>query len=107
MFCYTKYVHYPIKQTLHINHASKYSSALVYFFATTTPLFMLPQAIEIFQRHKAENVALLTWLFFLIADIVWISYGIKHKLKPLVYCHILYFVVEATIVIGILKYKYM
>jgi uncharacterized protein with PQ loop repeat len=98
-------MHHPIKQTLHKDHQSKYSNALVYFFATTTPLFMLPQAIEIFRSHHAVNVALLTWVFFLLADVVWIFYGVKHKLKPLVYCHILYFVVEAFIVAGIIIYR--
>ncbi len=98
-------MHHPIKQTLHKNHKSKYSNTLVYFFATTTPLFMLPQAIEIYRSHHAANVALLTWLFFLVADIVWIIYGIKHKLMPLVYCHILYFSVEASIVVGIILYR--
>jgi uncharacterized protein with PQ loop repeat len=77
----------------------------VYFFATATPLFMLPQAIEIYQSHQAVNVALLTWVFFLVADVVWIYYGIKHNLKPLVYCHVLYFAVEASIVAGIIIYR--
>jgi len=63
-------MHHPIKQTIHVGHSSKCSNALIYFFATATPLFMVPQAIEILKSRSSENVALLTWVFFLVADIV-------------------------------------
>jgi uncharacterized protein with PQ loop repeat len=97
-------VHHPIKQTLHKKHKSKHSDALVYFFAIATPLFIIPQIIEIFKNQNAENVSLLTWTFFILADIVWIGYALRHRLMPLLYCHILYFGVEAAVVTGIVMY---
>jgi uncharacterized protein with PQ loop repeat len=98
-------VHHPIKKVLHKNHKSKYGDVLVYFFALVTPLFMAPQAIEIFKNHNATNVALITWVFFILADIVWIIYSVKHKLRPLLYGHALYLAVETVVVVGILMYS--
>lgn len=77
---------------------------LVYFFGLVTPLFMIPQAYTIFRKEDASNVSLIMWIFFLLADAVWIAYGVKHAIKPLVYSHSLYIVVEVFIVAGILIY---
>ncbi len=90
---------------LNKKHKSKHKDSLIYFFAFATPLFMVPQAMEIFRNQSAENVAPITWIFFLIADVVWIMYGIKHKLKPIVYGHILYLFIEGSIVVGIFTYS--
>lgn len=78
---------------------------LVYFFGLVTPLFMVPQAVAIFLNQSAANISLIMWTFFLLADIVWIIYGVRHKIKPLVYSHILYFVVELAVVVGIVAYS--
>lgn len=36
---------------------------VVYFFTFVTPLFELPQAIEIFANQSAQDVSMLTWAF--------------------------------------------
>lgn len=77
---------------------------LVYFFGLVTPLFMIPQAIAIFQNQSAVNISIAMWVFFLIADIIWIIYGMHRNIKPLVYSHALYFVVELAVVAGIVIY---
>ena len=78
---------------------------LVYFFGLVTPLFMIPQAVVIFMSQSAENISLIMWAFFIVADIVWIIYGLPRKIMPLVYSHALYLVVELAVVAGILLYR--
>lgn len=78
---------------------------LVYVFAIAAPLFELPQAITIYANQSAENVSIFTWGFFLVADIVWLLYAIRHRLPPLVLLYIIYLLVEASIVIGIIIYS--
>lgn len=78
---------------------------LVYFFAVAAPLFELPQAITIYANQSAENVSILTWGFFLVADVVWLLYAIRHRLPPLVLLYIIYLLVEASIVVGIIIYS--
>lgn len=78
---------------------------LVYFFMVATPLFEVPQAIAIHGNRSAANVSPFTWGFFLISSMVWLTYAIKHRLKPLIFMYCLYIVVEAVIVSGIVLYS--
>lgn len=78
---------------------------LVYFFMIATPLFEIPQAIAIFSSKDASSVSLWTWGFFWAASVVWFAYGFKNKLMPLMVTYGLYFIVEAFIVFGIIKYS--
>jgi len=78
---------------------------LVYFFMIATPLFEIPQALEIFQNKNAESVSLWTWGFFWAASVVWFAYGYKNKLVPIMITYSLYFVIEAIIVVGIVIYS--
>jgi uncharacterized protein with PQ loop repeat len=78
---------------------------LVYFFMIATPLFEIPQAYAIWSNKSAESVSVFTWVFFFFASMVWLTYAIKHKLKPLIVMYSMYLLVEATIVLGIIKYS--
>lgn len=76
----------------------------IWLFSVATPLFELPQTYAIYAHHDAQNVSGYTWSFFLIDNLVWIIYGIKHKSKPLILTSVLYFLIEASIVYGIVLY---
>src|SRR5687767_1051575 len=91
----------------HLHHKKKKDALdyLVYFFMIATPLFELPQAIAIYTAKSAENVSLITWVFFFMASIVWIGYGWRNKLVPVMVTYSLYFVMEAIIIFGIVKYS--
>jgi uncharacterized protein with PQ loop repeat len=77
---------------------------VVYFFMIATPLFEIPQAITIYSTKSAESVSLLTWGFFVLASFVWAIYAIREKLLPIFITSILYLVIEASVVTGILIY---
>jgi uncharacterized protein with PQ loop repeat len=78
---------------------------LVYFFMVATPLFEVPQAIQIFSNKSAENVSVATWMFFFVASFVWAIYAYKNRLFPLVVTYSLYIIIEGTIVTGIIFYS--
>jgi len=77
---------------------------LAYFFAVTTPLFELPQLVEIYRNRSSQNVSLVTWGYFLLADMVWLIYGLRHGLRPVVITYCLYLLVEGAILAGIFAY---
>lgn len=77
----------------------------IYIFAFTTPLFELPQLIHIVLSKSAENVSLLTWGYLAVSSLVWLIYGIKKRMKPLIVSYILYVVVEFSIAIAIIVYN--
>jgi len=78
---------------------------LIYFFTVATPLFELPQAYVIYAHHAAQNVSIWSWGFFVIDNIVWVFYGIRNRMKPLIITSVLYLLIEMIIVIGIVKYS--
>lgn len=78
---------------------------IVYFFSFATPLFEVPQAIEIFANQSAQDVSVWTWAFFCIDNFVWIAYAIRRRLRPLLITSILYEIVEVAVLIGIILYR--
>jgi uncharacterized protein with PQ loop repeat len=92
----------------HALHKKKQKDALdyvVYFFMVATPLFELPQSIAIYSTHNASGVAIWTWLFFCIADVVWICYALRRKMPALVGMYSAYLLIELSIVVGVLLYS--
>lgn len=78
---------------------------LIYFFTVATPLFEIPQAVTIYTNHAAQNVSVWTWSFFIIDNLVWMVYGLRQKMKPLIITSILYLITETIVVIGIVRYS--
>jgi len=78
---------------------------LVYFFMVATPLFEIPQAFTIYRTKDAASVSLLTWSFFFMASGVWTVYAIREKLLPVFVTSVLYLIIEATVVTGIVIYN--
>jgi uncharacterized protein with PQ loop repeat len=88
----------------HKNTEVKFFDYIVYFFTIATPLFELPQAYAIYANRSAEDVSLLTWSFFLLDNLVWIIYAMKRRVLPLLITTILYLIIEAVVVVGIILY---
>lgn len=78
---------------------------VIYFFSIVAPLFEIPQLLEIFNNKSAEDVAVATWIFFLVDNIVWIIYGVKKNNWPIIISSGLFLIVEGLIVVGIFMYS--
>ena len=76
----------------------------VYFFMFLSPMFEVPQAITIYTQKSADSVSFATWALFFMASIAWLVYGIRNRLKLIIAVQIAYMVIEAIVVIGIIKY---
>jgi len=78
---------------------------LVYFFTFATPLFEVPQAIEIFANQSAQDVSIWTWAFFCIDNLVWIVYALHRNLRPVLITSILFEIIEVAILVGVILYR--
>jgi len=78
---------------------------VVLFLAFVAPVFELPQLFEIYSKKAAENVSIITWGFFSLMAVPWFIYGLVHKEKPIIVLYLLWFLIDTTIVIGILLYS--
>lgn len=73
--------------------------------AVIHPLTALPQVIEIYATQNVTGVSLWTWLGFMTLGVIFLSYGIVHKIMPFIVTQTLWFVIDFLIVGGILLYR--
>lgn len=73
--------------------------------AVLHPLMATPQIYAIYSNQSAEDVSLATWVLFSLMGVVFLSYGLIHKLKPIILTQILWLIVDAIIIVGILLYS--
>lgn len=66
------------------------------------PLFTIPQGYNIWIRHDTTGVSLITWIFFVIAALIWFVYGLSIKSKPIIVSYALYFLFNSLIVLGLI-----
>lgn len=73
--------------------------------AVVHPLTAAPQVYEIFSTQNATGVSLWTWVGFLGVGMIFLTYGIAHRLKPFIVNQVIWFMLDLLIIIGILIYK--
>lgn len=72
--------------------------------AVVHPLSAIPQVYIIYSTKDAAGVSLLTWIFFMIIGLVFLAYGLAHRIKPFIFNQILWFIVDALVVTGVILY---
>jgi uncharacterized protein with PQ loop repeat len=77
---------------------------LVYVVGIGGPVMTIPQLVQIWWRHEARGVSVVSWASYLATAFVWLLYGLVHKEKPIVLTYSLWIVLDTLIVIGVLRY---
>jgi uncharacterized protein with PQ loop repeat len=72
--------------------------------AVIHPLTALPQVIMIYVTRNATGVSLATWLGFMAIGLVFLAYGVYHRLTLLIVNQVLWFMLDAAVVIGVLRF---
>ena len=86
-------------------HAKRLFNFWIYFFAVTTPLFELTQAVHIYQHQSSADVSIYTWLYLIASNSIWLLYGYYYKLKPIILMYTLYTIIELIVVAMIIIYR--
>jgi uncharacterized protein with PQ loop repeat len=73
--------------------------------AVLHPLSALPQIIKIYSSQDVIGISLWTWLGFMLLGLIFLTYGIAHKIKPFILTQLLWFIVDFLVVIGVLIYS--
>jgi uncharacterized protein with PQ loop repeat len=68
------------------------------------PLMSLPQIIKIYYYQNAASISTFTFSAFFFFNILWLTYGIVHKEKPIIIAYVLWMMSNISIVIGSLIY---
>ena len=72
--------------------------------AVLHPLTATPQVYKIYTTHAASGVSLWTWLGFMLLGLVFLAYGLLHRIRPFIVTQVLWFVVDLLVVIGVVLY---
>jgi len=73
--------------------------------AVVHPMTAVPQVVQIYQTHDVAGISLVTWFGFMTIGLVFLAYGILHKIKPFIVTQVLWFVVDFLVVAGVLMYR--
>lgn len=68
------------------------------------PLTTIPQIIEIFNNKSSTNISVSTYALYLFFTIIFLVYGIKEKLVPIIVLQSLWLVMYGVVTIGIILY---
>lgn len=65
------------------------------------PFSALPQIIAVFSG-KTEGVSATSWLVFLVCAMLFLVYGIRRKVPPMIVSNSIWIIMDALVVFGIL-----
>jgi uncharacterized protein with PQ loop repeat len=73
--------------------------------AIVHPMMGVPQVYQIYSTQDVAGISLFTWFGFMTLGLVFLLYGIVHRIRPLIVTQILWFIVDSLVVFGILLYR--
>lgn len=100
-----KRIHKKKEQYPHPRPLKRMIDHLIYGIGVLAPIMASFQAVKIWSEQTADGVSLTTFAFNMIANVFWFIYGVVHKEKPIIMMYVLFFIVNAIIVTGILKFS--
>ncbi len=74
-------------------------------FSVATLLMTIPQVLTIWMARNVSGVSLLSWATYLASAGLWFVYGVKKRDKTIYIACIGWILVDAAIVVGILKFS--
>jgi len=65
------------------------------------PLSSIPQAIQVF-HGSTDGVSLYSWIGFVIFASIFLAYGLKHRITPMIITNSIWIVMDSIVIIGLL-----
>lgn len=84
------------------NFKRTFVDRMVYVAGPMIPIAIIPQAYSVWFQGKAEGAIIHTWAILSVASLSMATYAIVHREKPLIMTYIPLFLLELSVVIGIL-----
>ncbi|MNH50102.1 hypothetical protein D3C85_1212780 [compost metagenome] len=77
---------------------------LVLLVSILYPLSALPQMISIF-KGNIDGVSVASWAGFFVCAGIFLVYGLRHKVWPMILSNALWVVVDGLVVVGLISYR--
>jgi len=65
------------------------------------PLSSIPQAIQIF-HGSTDGVSIYSWVSFVVFAAIFLTYGLKHRIVPMIITNSLWVVMDSIVIVGLL-----
>lgn len=75
---------------------------LIYPVALMSPIMTIPQLMEIWVHKNVAGISLMTWGAYAIVSGFWLIYGIHHKEKPIITASAFLFILQSSLVLGVI-----
>ncbi len=96
-----------MRQTLHPTHKIEKNGiidTLALIVGILQPLSTLPQIYLVYTSRDVSQISLFMWTSYNIASVILLIYGIKHKLRPIIWAQSLWLAVQTPMMIAVLLY---
>lgn len=90
----------PVKHKKRASTGDKLLSQLVFVVSVVYPMSAIPQLIKIIQGD-AHGVSVISWLSFFLCAGLFLIYGLRHKVMPMIVSNILWVVIDGLVVISL------
>lgn len=77
---------------------------LVLFVSILYPFSAFPQVVAVFSG-KTEGVAVLSWMVFFVCALLFLIYGVKRRVPPMIVSNSIWIVMDALVIIGIFVFS--
>lgn len=91
------------KKPLPKKHTFTVFDRVVLIVSVLYPFSALPQAIAVFSG-KTEGVSVLSWMVFLVCAILFLIYGVKRRVPPMIVSNSIWIVMDTLVIVGILAF---
>ena len=99
-----KRVHQKLEKYPHPDKFKRYLDKTLLAVAIIGPIMSLPQIIKIYTLKNAASISTISFSAFAFFNILWLTYGIVHKEKPIIIAYILWLISNIAIITGSLIY---
>ncbi|MFZ2125255.1 MAG: hypothetical protein WA087_03760 [Candidatus Saccharimonadales bacterium] len=87
----------------HINSKKKLTifDHLITFASFIYPLMAVPQVLGVYSGNVA-GVSVISWVGFLFFSVMFFTYGMIHRIKPMIISNSIWMLVDGSVVIGLI-----
>lgn len=72
--------------------------------AIVHPFMGAPQVYQVYSTQETRGLSIWTWLAWLALGLIFLVYGIAHKLGPYILMQVLWIILDVLIIAGIILY---
>ena len=92
------------KKLSHKDKLKKVMDDAVYILGVVGQILALPQIFKIWLSKNAAGVSAIAWVSFLLGACFWVTYGIIHKEKPIIFTYSVWIMIDSMVIIGTVLY---